>query len=187
MITVPPITSGDIGGAERGALHRQSYAPQPTIDGVRLADITHTADDGGSFCELGRLTVGIPAAFPGFEVRQVNYGELVPGAVKAWHLHFHQEDIWFVPPSDRLLVCLRDIRAASPTYGVIQRLTLGVGRARLLFIPRGIAHGAANPWSQTGHIVYFVNDTFTPESDTTDEWRFPWDTFGTSCWEVAKG
>lgn len=186
-MVIPPLTPESIGDAERSALSRQSYAPQPVIDGVRITDVLYAPDDGGCFCELGRLTVGIPAAFPGFEIRQVNYGELVPGAVKAWHLHFHQEDIWFVPPSDRLLVCLRDARTLSPTYGVLQRLTLGAGRARLLLIPRGVAHGAANLWLQTSRIIYFVNDTFTAEPDATDEWRLPWNAFGTSCWEVTKG
>ena len=52
--------------------------------------------------------------FRGFEVRQVNYSEMDPGVIKAFHLHRRQTDVWFVPPGDKMLLVLLDVRAGSP-------------------------------------------------------------------------
>jgi dTDP-4-dehydrorhamnose 3,5-epimerase len=93
----------------------QSYTPSPVIDGVRLADLRRHHDDGGSMTELGRFTLGRHEVFEGFEIRQINYSEMQPGAIKAFHLHTRQTDIWYTPPSDRLLIVLFDARRNSPT------------------------------------------------------------------------
>ena len=94
----------DLSPAAKRAFQIQSYGPAPTIEGVEIVELKRFADDGGSMTELGRLTSGHPQAFRGFEVRQINYSEVEPGAIKAFHLHQRQTDIWFVPPSDRMLV-----------------------------------------------------------------------------------
>lgn len=69
-------------------LTRQSYAPQPPIEGVALDDVpVHTAPDG-LFAELARLDGDRQVTgFPGFRPVQWNWSVLEPGAVKAWHLH----------------------------------------------------------------------------------------------------
>jgi dTDP-4-dehydrorhamnose 3,5-epimerase len=105
----------------------QSYAPRPAIDGVQIVELKRFADDGGALTELGRLTEGALAGLPGFTVRQVNYSEVEPGAVKAFHLHARQTDVWFVPPTDRLLLVLLDVRQGSRTEGVSMRFMLGAG------------------------------------------------------------
>src|SRR5262245_38770038 len=105
----------------------QDYSARATIDGVVLVELKRFADDGGSMTELARLDSGQPQApgLAGFDVRQINYSELEPGAIKAFHLHARQTDVWYVPPSDRCLVVLGDVRAGSRTEGVTQRLVLG--------------------------------------------------------------
>jgi dTDP-4-dehydrorhamnose 3,5-epimerase len=65
------------------------------------------------------------------------------------------------------------------------RLVLGGGKAQLLYVPRGVAHGAANLWAQAASIIYFVNQQFCLEHP--DEGRLPWDLLGKDIWEVAKG
>ena len=84
--------------AAKRAFQTQSYGPAPSIDGVEIVELKRFADDGGSMTELARLTAGSPQAFKGFEVRQINYSEVEPGAIKAFHLHQRQTDIWYVPP-----------------------------------------------------------------------------------------
>ena len=69
------------------AFSLQQYSPPPEIDGVQVVELKRFHDDGGSLTELGRLQGGVHAALPGFEVKQVNYSELEPGAIKAFHLH----------------------------------------------------------------------------------------------------
>src|SRR5205823_12803237 len=77
------------------AFHMQSYGPGPSIDGVELVELKRFADDAGTLTELARLTDGRAAAFAGFALRQINYSELSPGAIKAFHLHTRQTDIWY--------------------------------------------------------------------------------------------
>lgn len=165
----------------------QSYSPRPRIDGVEIVDLARHADDGGSMTELARLTAGAFPAFPGFAVHQVNYSEIAPGATKAFHLHARQTDVWFVPPFDRILCVLIDVRAGSPTEGLRSRLVLGGGGSRLVRIPPGVAHGARNLAAAPGHVIYFTDLHFTPDPATCDEGRLPWDFAGPEVWEVTRG
>lgn len=165
----------------------QDYAPRPRIEGVELVELKRFNDDGGAMTELGRLDGGAHEQLPGFQVRQVNYSTLDPLAIKAFHLHRRQTDVWYVPPADKLLVVLGDVRKGSKSEGQVWRLVLGDGNSRLLRIPPGVAHGCRNlrPAS-AATIVYFVDVQFSTDA-ACDEGRLPWDHFGASVWEVERG
>ncbi len=169
------------------AFHMQTYGGAAAIDGVRVVDLVRHADDGGSMTELARLTEGRVAGLENFTVRQVNYSEMAPGAIKAFHLHARQTDVWYVPPSDRMLVVLLDVRKGSRTEGARQRVMLGNGASRLLLIPPGVAHGVKNLGDAPGRLVYLVDLHFTTEPATCDEGRLPWDFAGAGVWEVTRG
>jgi dTDP-4-dehydrorhamnose 3,5-epimerase-like enzyme len=171
----------------KGAYTVQSYAPRPTIDGVEILELKRFADDGGSMTELARLVDGWPQALAGFVMRQINFSEIEPGAIKAFHLHTRQTDVWFVPPSDRVLLVLNDVRAGSRTQGVSMRFMLGSGASRLVRIPPGVAHGARNLGASTGRIIYFTDLHFSPDPAECDEGRLPWDHLGADIWEVTRG
>ena len=166
---------------------KQDYTTKKRIEGVEIVELKRFNDDGGSMCELGRLNEGLHAQLPGFVVRQVNYSVLEPLAIKAFHMHRRQTDVWFVPPSDKLLLVLADVRAGSATEGQITRMVLGDGNSSLVRIPPGVAHGCRNlrPAS-TSTILYFVDVQFTTD-ETCDEGRLPWDHFGAQVWEVERG
>jgi dTDP-4-dehydrorhamnose 3,5-epimerase len=163
----------------------QSYEKTPVIDGVVIKDIPWFVDDGGFFMEMGRFAGGIHELFPDFEIKQTNYSQMTPGAIKAFHLHLSQEDIWFVPPHERLLVVLSDQRKDAQTSGQNMRFIMGEGKPRLVYIPRGVAHGVANLWERSASIIYFVNQQFSAEN--TDEGRLPWDMLGKEIWEINRG
>lgn len=165
----------------------QDYSARPRIEGVEIVELKRFNDDGGAMTELGRLDDGMHAGVPGFQVRQVNHSILDPLAIKAFHLHKRQTDVWYVPPSDKLLVVLADVRKGSKSEGLVWRLVLGDGNSRLLRIPPGVAHGCRNlrPGS-SATIVYFVDVQFSTGPDC-DEGRLPWDHFGTSVWDVERG
>jgi len=165
----------------------QDYSPADRIDGVEFVDLVRFNDDGGAITELGRLTAGMHSQLEGFEVKQINYSEIAPGAVKAYHMHHRQTDVWYVPPCDRLLLVLHDCRAGSPTEGTTSRFVLGDGRSRLVRIPPGVAHGASNIGQQTGRIIYMVDVRFSSDPDDCDEGRLPWDHLGPDIWELTKG
>jgi len=176
----------ELSEAARRAFRVQDYSPASQIKGVEVAELTRHTDDGGSFTELDRFSAGASAAFPGFGIAQVNYSEMEPGAIKGFHLHRTQTDIWYVPPGDKVLLVLLDVRAGSPTEGARMRLVLGDGCSRLVLIPPGVAHGCRNLAATRGRIIYFTDRHFSAEPDACDEGRLPWDFAGPDIWEIAR-
>lgn len=171
----------------KDAFFRQDYAASPRIDGVEIVDLKRFCDDGGAITELGRLSAGMHAQLPGFEVKQVNFSEIEPGAIKAYHMHLRQTDVWYVPPRDKLLLVLHDCRKGSKSHGVTMRFVLGDGKDRLLRIPPGVAHGCTNLGRVRASILYFVDVQFSADSKETDEGRLPWDFLGAAIWEMQRG
>lgn len=167
-------------------LSQQNYSPQKNIDGVKIIELKQFSEDGGDFIELGRMKGGILQDIPEFEVQQVNYSCMLPGVIKAAHVHKRQDDVWFVPPQHRLVVGLLDVREDSPTQDNVMRFVLGGFKARLLFIPRGVAHGCANLTQSPVVIFYFSNQHFTPDPASCDEFRLPWDIFGKDFFSLTK-
>jgi dTDP-4-dehydrorhamnose 3,5-epimerase len=110
-----------------------------------------------------------------------------PGVIKAFHLHRRQTDVWFVPPGDKMLLVLVDVRAGSRTENAVRRLVLGDGASRLVRIPPGVAHGVRNLAPARGRIIYFVDAQFSPSPDDSEEGRLPWDFLGAAIWEPARG
>ena len=177
----------NLGDAAKRAYALQDYSQPAAIPGVEIVDLKRFADDGGALIELGRLTAGAHAAFRGFEVKQVNYTEIDPGVIKAFHLHRRQTDVWFVPPADKMLLVLLDVRAESRSRTIHRRLVLGDGTSRLVRIPPGVAHGVKNLAPTRGRIIYFVDVHFSPDPDQCDEGRLPWDFAGAEIWDVVRG
>ncbi|MDA0375258.1 MAG: dTDP-4-dehydrorhamnose 3,5-epimerase family protein, partial [Planctomycetota bacterium] len=145
----------------KAALFHQNYSGARRIEGVEIVELRRFNDDGGAITELGRLTAGMHAQLPGFEVKQVNYSEIEPGAIKAYHMHRTQTDVWYVPPHDKFLLVLHDCRKGSPTEGATMRFVLGDGKDRLVRIPPGVAHGCTNLARTVGHIIYMVDVLFS--------------------------
>ncbi len=186
MTPQPPLAPEDFSPDYWPHVTTQGYGGSPRIDGVRIIDLRLLTDDGGSFAELVRFDEeGNLEAIPEFKVRQSSYSLVLPGAIKAFHLHFNQEDVWFVPPTDRLLVGMIDTRKASPTCGATMRFVMGGGKAQLLYIPRGVGHGGANIGTQPATILYYVNQCFNLQDP--DERRLPWDIAGRDFWQITPG
>ncbi len=177
----------DLTPAAKRAFQIQSYGPASSIDGVEIVELKRFSDDGGSMTELARLTDGHSQAVAGFTLRQINYSEVEPGAIKAYHLHQRQTDVWYVPPTDRMLLVLLDVRRGSKSEGARMRLTLGAGASRLVRIPPGVAHGVRNLAATAGRIIYFTDVHFSPEPSMCDEGRLPWDYAGAEIWDVTRG
>jgi dTDP-4-dehydrorhamnose 3,5-epimerase len=109
---------------------------------------------------------------------QINFSKLDPGAVKAFHIHKEQIDVWFV--FDKALVSFADFRQDSKTRDNVIRTTM---ENQFVIIPAGVAHGIANPYKTPVHMAYFVNKVFNPD----DELRLPWHIFGLDHWDIKKG
>ncbi len=164
----------------------QDYGKRPQIEGVVVTELRRSVEDGGSMTELARFTGGLPAAFPEFALAQLNYSTIQPQVVKAFHLHHRQTDIWFVPPEDRIVLVLVDVRAGSSTEKIVTKMMLGDGRSLLVRIPPGVAHGCRNVGDKAARIVYMTDVHFSAEAGATDEGRLPWDLVGAEIWEPSK-
>lgn len=179
------LTDDDLISEVSRKVYVQDYAPSPVIDGVKLVTIKNFIGEEGDFSEVLRLNEqGEMTAFPGFKLAQVNRTVLFANSVKAWHLHYKQNEIWYLPPQHYLLVGLWDVRRDSPTVNTLMRIPLGGGSSQLLFIPPGVAHGSANFYHQPVNLYYFVDHQFNLQDP--DEHRIPWDTKGKEFWQPVK-
>jgi len=165
----------------------QENGEKEEIDGVKIVEIIEKnfVVGDGRFVEVGRLSEeGTLLDLPELKVRQINYAEMVPGTRKAWHLHKRQDEAWFIHPNSRLIVGFMDIREDSHTQGHIQRRVLGGGKAHLVFIPKGVAHGLSNPYPESASMNYLVDQHY----DGSDEYRLPFDfKVGEDFWEIRTG
>ena len=164
----------------------QDYAKKPAIDGVEVRVLKRFGEDGGAMTELARFANGSPDGITGFTLAQLNYSILQPGVLKAFHVHHRQTDVWFVPPEDRVVLVLVDVRAGSPTEKVVTKIMLGDGSSILVRIPPGVAHGCRNLGDDPARIIYMADVQFSAEAGVTDEGRLPWDLVGEEIWEPTK-
>lgn len=163
----------------------QDYSRKSDIEGVKIINLSLHSGEDGYFIEFFKFDKENFSQVYDFKLQQINMSQILPGVIKAWHIHLNQEDIWFVRPEDQLLVGLFDLRKKSPTNGQKMRLTLGNHKSMLLLIPRGVAHGCANISQNPTTLIYLVNKQF--DSKNPDEYRLPWDNFGKDFWETTKG
>jgi dTDP-4-dehydrorhamnose 3,5-epimerase len=178
------LTLEDIDEKTRGKIYVQDYSAKPAIEGVKIIPVKNYVSEDGDFSEIVQMDKGKVSGLEDFEAVQVNRSRLVPGSIKGWHLHFAQDDIFYLPPSGFLLVGLWDLRKSSKTNGVSMRITLGGGQSSIVYVPRGVAHGMANVSSQNIELFYFVNRRF--DFKNPDERRLPWDSLGADFWQPAR-
>ncbi len=166
-------------------IYTQDYGPRKTIEGIKILNLKHFVGDDGDFAEVMRFDEkGCVEGVKGFHIRQINRSSLFPHAVKAWHVHLRQNEMWFVSPRQQLLMGLWDIREDSSTKGVAMRINLGGGRDTAVYIPRGVAHGAANFSLETVELWYFADNQF--DAQDPDEHRVPWDANGADFWQPER-
>lgn len=176
------LSSDDIVSEVKDKVYSMDYNPKSQIDKVKIITLKTFISEEGDFGEIIRLN---PMAelkdIPHFSIAQINRTMLLPGSVKAWHLHLKQDEIWFVIPSGHLFVGLWDVRKNSPTNGATMRIVLGGGYSQLLYIPKGVAHGSLNLAKDPAELFYFVNRQF--DINNPDEKRIPWDAKGEDFWK----
>lgn len=163
----------------------QDYSRTAVIKGVEFKDIANNIGEDGDLSEVLRISEnGTVESFPAFHVRQVNRTQILPTAIKAWHLHFKQDELWYLPPYFHLFVGLWDLRKKSETKGLSMRIMLGGGKSQLLHIPKGVAHGYTNVSGVPVNLYYFINKYFNLKNP--DERRLKWNALGDDFWTSAK-
>jgi dTDP-4-dehydrorhamnose 3,5-epimerase len=176
------LTLESIDASVRDSISKQSQEKQH-IEGVTILTLTKYTTEDGSFTEILRLNDhGNFELMPDFHIGQINRSVMLPNTVKAWHLHYGQDEIWNVSSRSHLMLGLWDVRENSPTKG--QTMRIPMSPERLVFIPRGVAHGAANFLTHAVEILYFMSAQYN--KDAADEQRLPWDAKGREFWEIHR-
>ncbi len=177
-----PLSLHDINQDIRDKVNSQEYQKQH-IEGVEIFHLHKHLTEDGSFTEILRINdSGALALVPDMKIAQINRSIMLPSSVKAWHLHFNQDEVWNVSGDSHLLLGLWDVREHSTTKNVSVKIPLD--STTLVYIPRGVAHGAANISGNNAEILYFVSNQYNPEQ--LDEKRLPWDSLGKDFWEAKK-
>ena len=151
------------------------------IAGVRIEPFALFPDDRGYFLEVQRLGRGLAAAFPP-ETTQISAALNYPGAIKAFHYHLHQTDLWS-PVKGTLQVALADLRRDSPTFGKRNTMYIGALRPWRVLIPPGVAHGYKVIGAEEALLVYVTDRIYNPQ----DEGRIRYDDPGIAYdWETQR-
>jgi dTDP-4-dehydrorhamnose 3,5-epimerase/CDP-3, 6-dideoxy-D-glycero-D-glycero-4-hexulose-5-epimerase len=89
---------------------------------------------------------------------------------------YHHEKLVYVPQG-KILDVILDIRKASPTYGQYEMVELSAKNARMVYIPKGLAHGFVTQEDNT-NVTYLQTTMYAPKNDKGiryDSFGFPWE------------
>lgn len=137
------------------------------IPGAVLKSLATHVDTRGFFREVIRSRD--PFFAEGFG--QWSHSKMLPGVIKAWHIHQRQVDWWYCPIGT-LQVAIWDRREGSPSKGNIVECVLGGDDSGLVLrIPPGVAHGCKALGTEPTLLFYITSQ----EYDATDEGRLPYD------------
>ena len=133
------------------------------IEGVRIVPQVIWPDDRGYFLEVARVGQGLLSEFPN-ETTQVSCALTYPGAIKAFHFHRHQTDVWNVVRG-MFQVALVDLRPDSPTFGRRNTLYAGQLRPWAISIPPGVGHGYKVIGTEPAMLVYLTDRFYNPDDE----------------------
>jgi len=130
------------------------------ISGVSIKKLIRHPDERGYFEEIIRNTDDFFKE--GFG--QLSHSYMMPGVVKAWHVHTTQIDWWFCL-TGKIKAALYDKREQSPTYKELNEFTLGDSPDNIVLrIPAGVAHGM-KVLEGPSHFVYATSAIYDPAEE----------------------
>lgn len=137
------------------------------IKGVFVIEPKRFGDARGYFCETWKKEE-FDKSIPGVNFVQDNESVSSYGVLRG--LHF-QEGEWSQAKLVRVsrgcvLDVAVDLRGGSPTYGKHVAVELSAENGKLLFIPRGFAHGFV-VLSDIAQFQYKVDNVYAPQSEKT--------------------
>lgn len=142
------------------------------IGGVKIKQLKVFPDDRGFVTEVIKdgeeVFVGI---------KQTTYTETYPGAIKAFHWHKKQTDVWFVA-SGMAQIVLYDLREDSPTRGETDVFYLGEQNRAALLIPPGVAHGYRVLGGKPVKLFYHTDQIYDPQNPDEERLAFDDPTIG---------
>jgi len=145
---------------------------ETTLPGVLLLEPRVFGDDRGFFLESYNERVfaelGIREPFV-----QDNHSCSARNVVRGLHYQIQQAQGKLVRVvTGEVLDVAVDLRRSSSTFGKWESFTLSGENKRILWIPRGFAHGF-RVLSDSAHVLYKSTDFYAPEHERTIQWNDP--------------
>jgi dTDP-4-dehydrorhamnose 3,5-epimerase len=136
------------------------------IPGVFLIEPTTFKDERGFFREIGRENMFREFGLPIFV--QENHSRSIKHVARGLHYQTQPKQV------AKLVRCIRgeifdvavDIRPCSGTYGQWVGQYLSGTNGKMLYIPKGFAHGFCT-LSKSADVIYGVSDYYSPKHDKT--------------------
>lgn len=105
------------------------------IDGVVIKPLRQILDERGKVMHMLRCDA------PEFETfGEIYFSVVLPGAIKAWHLH-RRMTLNYAVPVGLVKLVLMDPREGSPTKGHLMEIFTGPENYQLIRIPAGVWNG----------------------------------------------
>ena len=121
--------------------------------------------------------------FPGLDKGQVNIGMVHPGVVKAFHYHKLQWDHWFCPVGNLHVICVTpkgEVDDQHVDNYDVRHFYIGEHNPVVLHIPPMTWHGYTGLGTDKNLLLYWVTEEYNRQ--TPDEYRVPWNVFGSDLW-----
>lgn len=143
------------------------------LNGLKLVELKVLGDSRGFFVERYQqekfAELGLPTKFV-----QDNHSRSAPGVLRGLHYQCR-------PSQGKLVGVVRgriwdvavDIRTDSPTFGKHFAVELSDLNGRLLWIPRGFAHGFCVLGDEPADVLYKVDATYNPSGEGGVTWNDP--------------
>jgi dTDP-4-dehydrorhamnose 3,5-epimerase len=143
------------------------------LEGVLLIVPQTYEDERGFFMEAYSKSAFVGAGIAGEWVQQ-NHSRSVRGVLRG--LHFQKEPF----AQAKLVRCTRgevfdvavDMRRHSPTFGKHVTVTLSESNKKLIYVPRGFAHGFLTE-SDIAEVQYGVDNEYAPDHEGGIIWNDP--------------
>jgi dTDP-4-dehydrorhamnose 3,5-epimerase len=137
------------------------------IDGVKIRELASHVDERGYFREVLRDDENFISCFG-----QVSLSLTKPGVIKAFHWHNLQDDVFYAVSGESQVV-LYDRRENSNTFKELMTFKMSGNDPKILFIPRGVAHGYKAMGKIDLIMLYIMTKSYNKNSP--DELRIPFD------------
>jgi len=143
-----------------------------SLPGLLLLEPVVFGDERGFFLESYNqrtfTELGISEPFV-----QDNHSSSAKNVIRGLHYQIRQPQGKLVRAvAGEILDVALDLRRTSPTFGKWEAFRLSRENKRILWIPRGFAHGF-QVMSQSADILYKATDFYAPEHERTVLWNDP--------------
>lgn len=105
---------------------------------------------------------------------QDNHSQSSQGVLRGLHFQIppHSQDKLVWVTSGEVYDVAVDLRVSSPTFGQAEGVVLSAENKKMLFIPKGFAHGF-QVLSDMADVLYKISDYYYPEFDNGILWNDP--------------